>query len=166
MSDNIYGFNEQHRIGARGEAVLDAFFAQRYTIRPASPEQQRLGIDRIFHKRNGETSRVEYKTDYTAARTGNAFIETVSRDVPPPRSGWVWTSTADRIVYYVPGLNEAYLLNPQDLSMHVNAFVTNYPVKVVPNPTYNTYGVLVPLMVLRELAIRVYAISGEEASAA
>jgi len=76
-----YTFDAQKARGDAGEAFLDQVFAADYEIRPATRAEQRRGIDRIFvHRQTGRRLAVEYKTDYKAAHTGNAFVETVSVD--------------------------------------------------------------------------------------
>ena len=47
-----YDFNEQKKSGAYGERYLDDFFSRWYAITPASPLQQRQGIDRLERKLN------------------------------------------------------------------------------------------------------------------
>ena len=48
MSTVAYDFRERLTAGEQGERRLDAFFRQWYSILPATPTQQRQGIDRIF----------------------------------------------------------------------------------------------------------------------
>jgi hypothetical protein len=96
--------------GAAAETQLDRHFADRFHITPATRAQQRQGIDRHFtHRQSGATYTIEYKTDWTAARTGNAFVETVSVDsaaIP----GWVYTSQAEWLAYFLPDHATIYLL--------------------------------------------------------
>ena len=77
----MYKFQEQLAIGEENEMKLDSFLAKWFDIERVSQEGQRQGIDRLFTRRDNKVIyRVEYKTDFTASRTGNAFIETVSVD--------------------------------------------------------------------------------------
>src|SRR5690606_23251114 len=103
-----YQFDAQHADGLAGEAFLDALFSRWYRIRPASAAQQRRGIDRWFRTATRRLA-VEYKTDHTAARTGNAFVETVSVDTAH-KPGWAYTSQADYLVYYIPPDGLVYVL--------------------------------------------------------
>ena len=103
-----YQFDAQHADGLAGEAFLDALFSRWYRIRPASAAQQRRGIDRWFRTTTRRLA-VEYKTDHTAARTGNAFVETVSVDTAH-KPGWAYTSQADYLVYYIPPDGLVYVL--------------------------------------------------------
>jgi hypothetical protein len=105
-----YNFDDQLSRGELGEALLDRFFAQWFRIKPATPEEQRQGIDRHFHHlKSHQEFTVEYKTDSLASRTGNAFIETVSVDTEQ-KAGWAFTSQADMLLYYVPGKRVVYVL--------------------------------------------------------
>ena len=105
-----YNFDVQLAQGESGEARLDRFFSTWFQIQPATPEEQRQGIDRWFSdRRRPRTLAVEYKTDHTAARTGNAFIETISVD-SEQKAGWAFTSQADLLLYYVPGRDQVYVL--------------------------------------------------------
>jgi hypothetical protein len=74
-------FDVQKARGAVSEKFLDSEPAVEFEVRPATPQEQRRGIDRIFtHRQTGQRLAVEYKTDYKAARTGNAFIGSISVD--------------------------------------------------------------------------------------
>ncbi|MEZ4558752.1 MAG: hypothetical protein R3A10_07970 [Caldilineaceae bacterium] len=82
---SAYQFDTQKRVGVAGEDTLDAFFRQwrGLHIRPATDTEQRRGIDRMFTvAATGREAAVEYKTDYMAGRTGNAFVESGARRVP------------------------------------------------------------------------------------
>jgi len=97
-----YTFDTQKARGDAGESFLDQVFAADYEVRPATRAEQRRGIDRIFtHRQTGRRLTVEYKTDYKAAHTGNAFVETVSVDTAG-KAGWAYSSAADYLIYYVP----------------------------------------------------------------
>lgn len=153
----MYTFDTQLRQGAQGEHRLDAFFAHDWHITPATAIEQHQGIDRHFvHRASGEALTVEYKTDYTAARTHNAFLETVSADTPPEKLGWVYTCQADYLLYYVPGEGLIYVLRPE----RVRHFVGHWshwgrPAVGIPNSGYRTWGFVVPLRVLERLAVAV-----------
>jgi hypothetical protein len=134
---------------SRGEAAehrLDNHFADRFDITPATREQQRRGIDRIFqHRETGARYTIEYKTDWTAASTGNAFVETVSVDAQG-KPGWAYASQADWLIYYVPGQHRIYIMSFTALREQLPRWVErcrNAP--PIPNQGYNTLGILVPL---------------------
>lgn len=145
---NSYDFGQQLKVGAAGEAALDAYFGQWFNITPATDAEQRLGIDRHWASRlDSRLWTVEYKTDHTAKRTHNAFVETVS--VEGKRRGWVYTSQANWVIYYVPGgdYDLAYMLDISHIRRRVlREWERIYPVKPVQNTRgYITKGLIVPL---------------------
>ncbi len=140
----VYSFDQQHEHGERGEAFLDAFFANRgHTIQPATRGQQRRGIDRVFLW-DGKMARVEYKTDFLAHETGKVFVETVSVDTEG-KEGWAYSSQADLLVYYVPGLRRIVVLPLVELREALPAWSEQYPTRPAQNVDYATHGVLVPI---------------------
>jgi len=155
---HAYDFRERLQAGERGEAVLDALFTQWYRIAPATPAQQRHGIDRIFTSReSGAQIAVEYKTDSTASRTGNAFVETVSVD-RAGKPGWAYTSTATYLMYYVPGDDLLYILTFAALRQQLPRWLATYPTRSIPNRDYATQGILVPLHEFERIAAEVQVI--------
>ncbi|MCC6904200.1 MAG: hypothetical protein IT326_00050 [Anaerolineae bacterium] len=154
-----YDFDEQHEIGKRAEAFLDSIFMARgHLIQPATRGQQRLGIDRVF-LRDGKVALVEYKTDNLAHRTGHVFVETISVD-SEGRAGWAYTSTADFIVYYVPGNSIAYVIPVAVLREAVSDWAKRYPERSARNDSYATHGILVPLEEFAKRASQVLKING------
>ena len=141
----VYNFDEQKARGSAGEQFLDRWFAGRYDIRPATRSEQQRGIDRIFtNRQTGRHLAVEYKTDYKAARTGNAFVETISVDTAG-RAGWAYSSAADYLIYYSPDDGLIYVLALEVLRRELPRWVREYPHRAAPNEGYATHGVLVPL---------------------
>ncbi len=150
-----YQFDRQLVEGEAGEAFLDAFFTQRgHSVRAVSMAEQRQGIDRIITTRSGQVMKVEYKTDHTAARTGNAFVETISVDTHG-KMGWALTSQADYLVYLVPG--QLIIVLPfQSLRWALPGWMREYPERTAANNGYETHGVLVPLPRLLEYAVQTF----------
>ena len=156
----VYHFDEQNLRGRKGEAFLDAFFRERgHYIQRATRGQQRLGIDRVFLKDNGLV-RVEYKTDLLAHQTGKVFIETVSSDADD-KQGWVYTSQADVIVYFIPGLRVIYVVPPGKLRDHIDGWQAAYPTRAAPNEEYSTHGILVPIEEFERQASQVFRLPPE-----
>jgi hypothetical protein len=139
--------------GESAEAWLDRYFTLRCDIQLASRAQQRQGIDRLFtHRITGLTYTVEYKTDWTAARTGNAFIETVSVDTEKI-AGWAYTSQAEWLVYFIPGRATIYLIAFAALRAQLPRWLVTCPAAPpIPNRSYHTLGILVPLSQLAQVA--------------
>jgi hypothetical protein len=149
----VYDFTTQLHAGADGEARLDAYFAKWYTIRHATRIEQRCGIDRVFSRPGGHF-KVEYKTDATAASTGNAFVETVSVDTIR-KAGWAYASEADYLIYYVPGPETIYIVAMPALRRELARWKATYPLRKIPNKDYHTHGLLVPLDEFERIAERV-----------
>jgi len=140
-----YTFDAQKTRGDAGEVFLDQVFAAGYEVRPATRAEQRQGIDRIFTRRKTDQRlAVEYKTDYKAAHTGNAFVETVSVDATG-KAGWAYSSAADYLIYYVPGDEVIYVIALEVLRRELPCWVREYPLRAAQNEGYATHGVLVPL---------------------
>lgn len=150
-----YRFKDSHRSGVRGEQTLDAAFSPRFEIQSATAEQQRQGIDRIYTDREtGESFTVEIKSDWTAVRTGRAFIETVSVD-RENKPGWAYTSQADILLYFIPPMLLVYVFRLEKLRLHLPLWERVYPQRSIPNSgkhsDYFTKGLLVPLWELEEI---------------
>jgi hypothetical protein len=153
----MYGFHEQLSAGEQQEQELDKFFVRWYDIQRAALDQQRCGIDRIFTRRdNGYVFKIEYKADWTASKTGNAFVETVSVDTTHT-PGWVYSSQADYLIYYLPKDMRAYILAFEQLRARLPQW-EKFPIRSIPNKGYSTVGVLVPLGEFERIAIRVVSV--------
>lgn len=147
-----YNFNTQLTDGEAGEQRLDQYFSQWFTITPATAAEQRRGIDRHFLRhRDGQSFTVEYKTDHTAGKTGNAFVETISVDTQN-KPGWAITSTAQVLIYHVPDAGTLYIIDLPRLRQHLPRWQKTYPTRQIPNRGYHTHGLLVPLKEFEQIA--------------
>lgn len=152
--DNIsYAFDRQHQIGTQYEQKLDEFFKTLIFVYPATAEEQRKGIDRWFVDEDEDFLSVEYKTDLRASRTGNAFVETVSVDSRNVL-GWVYTSRADVLCYFVPGNQTVWLICMVHMREHLPDWLSRFPVRKIPNKDYCTHGLLVPVKELSAIAFQ------------
>lgn len=147
MTPAAYSFRPSLERGERAEEWLDGYFARRFVV--TNPQRQRDGIDRLFTPRDGRAPfTVEYKTDWTAVRTHNVFVETVSVDregIP----GWAITSLADRLVYYLPEPESLiYVIGFEQLRAALPGWWARYETRHIPNHgvrgDYHTVGLLVP----------------------
>lgn len=157
MTTAVYSFQQQLAKGQTYEQQLDAQFSELYIIQPATPQQQRQGIDRVYRRRKAphEVLYVEYKADSTAARTGNAFVETVSVDTTG-KPGWAVSSQADWLFYLVPGTCEAlYIIQMDKLRKQLPKWRQTCQERRIPNEGYHTVGLLVPLAEFEEIAYAV-----------
>ncbi len=153
----MYQFKEQLSKGEASEHKLDTIFATDYDITPVGMDLQRKGIDRIFNRKdNGAIYKVEYKTDWTAQRTHNVFIETISVD-KNRKPGWAHSSQADVLIYYIPGDELIYIICFSSLRAKLHIW-KNFPEKKIPNNGYNTIGLLVPLSEFEKIAQQVISI--------
>lgn len=151
-----YSLQRQLEKGQKWERYLDSLFDTNFHIREATRQQQRQGIDRIFiEKSTGKSYTIEYKADKTAARTGNAFVETMSVDRIGKR-GWAYTCQADFIIYYIVGIGPAYILKPNDIREQLPIWEYRFPERTIPNKTYNTIGLLVPLDEFEKVAVAIH----------
>jgi hypothetical protein len=159
----MYKFREQFKQGRAAERYLDSLFIDEFHIKEATREQERRGIDRIFTRRSsGEKFTIQYKADRTAAKTGNAFIETVSVDTKGIK-GWAYTCQADYIFYYVVGMGPVYIVKPEAIKENLNRWKQLHPSRQIPNygrggGKYNTHGLLVPLDELEKVAIQIVSV--------
>jgi len=152
-----YGFKEQLAKGEAQEAVLDAFFRGRgWKITPVDMTGQRSGVDRWFEiSMLAMPLAIEYKADFKAGDTGNAYLETVSvakyNDdgvMYIEKRGWVWTSSADYIMYYIPSNGALFVLRPEGLRDLLASDEKKYRSVPVRNRGYFGMGRLVPLDVI------------------
>lgn len=156
---SVYDFDRQMRQGDEAALFLDTFFRGKgYTIREATRDEQRAGIDRAFTSpRDGKTWLVEYKADSAAARTGNAFIETISVDAAG-KMGWALTAKADILVYYVPPTGTIYVIQFKAIQWELPRWIRDYPPRHAQNNGYSTHGIIIPLAELEKAAMRVYQV--------
>lgn len=159
----VHTFDKSFKSAKLYEAELDKHFGQTFRITPASPEQERLGIDRFFeHHHSGVRYSVEYKTDHKTPETGNVFIETMSVDTHGKR-GWAYTSTAQVLIYFIPG--HEYALRA-DMTAIKNRLVewAVYPQASAWNrgrggEYYKTLGRLVPLEEFRRVCVGIHDVA-------
>lgn len=151
----MYSFDEQLKLGQKYERMLDRHFARNFDIEPVTMADERAGIDRYFtDKRNGNRYAIQYKADKTAARTGNAFVETISVDTEH-KPGWAISCAADYIVYYIVDSGPAYVIEPSKIKARVEGWEAQYQTRRIPNKGYHTVGILVPLDEFERLAYKV-----------
>lgn len=150
-----YSFNKQFSFGKKYEDFLDTLFEHEFNIFPSTRQQDREGIDRIFFKKDtGKRYTIQYKADQKAAKTGNAFVETVSID-NQNKPGWAISCQADFLVYYIVDIGPAYILKPSDIRKNLPLWKATYPSKSSPNKEYFTIGLLVPLKEFERISVAI-----------
>lgn len=143
-----YDFTTQLNRGLKGESIIREHFCPKWEIITASRKFQQRGIDFIFKSRqNGDSYRIEVKSDTTASQTNNAFIETYS--VFPSKRGWVYTCQADYLFYFLPLDRIIYSFRPHAIRKLLPQW-QKYPTRNIPNKGYESKGILVPLWELEK----------------
>lgn len=159
----VHAFDKSFESNKHFEAELDKHFLPAYDIEPATREQERLGIDRFFeHRTTGVCYSVEYKTDHKTHETGNVFIETMSVDTAG-RRGWAFTSTAQVLVYFIPGEEYAMRADMTEVKRGLPEW-SGYPEAQAMNrgrsgDYYRTLGLLVPVDVFGRVCEAIHDVS-------
>lgn len=143
MPKNVFDFERQLHLGADGEHVIREVFGSRFKIQKSVAQEERDGID-FWFSYGGFDLAIEVKTDFRAARTRNAFIETTSVDTDNT-PGWAYTSRADFLLYYVPPDRTVYVMPMREIRRRLPHWRKKYELRRVPNAGYFTEGVIVPL---------------------
>lgn len=140
---SIHEFSTSLARGQQGEAWLDRHFGQTWNIERASRRDERRGVDRWFSDDWTPSFGVQYKTDEKAAETGNAFIEVVSGGPEFHQNGWLWTTQAAVLVYWLPSPARPrfWVLDPEKLRKLASDWHKRYPVRSATNRGYWTYGI-------------------------
>lgn len=154
-----YSFGKQLKIGQEAERIVCAWLcSQGRTVRDATPDEQRAGIDLCVSGDGGANRRVEVKADTWAAETGNAAMEVVQVSTTGD-PGWVWTCQADWLLFCVTGTGECLWLRPSDVRDRAlrdwRCRVKRRELRVLhtQNDGYQTINWLVPLSEVRDLAV-------------
>lgn len=145
-----HDFKTSLKFGKRTEEELDKIFSTWYQIEEVSlADEKKLGIDRIFTRKDGTTVRVEYKADRWAINTSNIFIELEVSGRP----GWTKKTVADIVVYaIVDKLNniDSALILTQDFIRTMLPVWEQLPKKRIQNTNFYGIGVLVSIESLAE----------------
>lgn len=154
-------FQQKLQEGKGKEAEIDEALSNDFVISPLSLEQEKLGNgDRVFVRRdNNKAYLIEYKTDERAAATGSLFVETISVDTG--KAGWAYTCNADFLFFYIPEQLRIIIVRPEDIRKHLKSW--GYKYRIAPssrdlNDGYISYGILVPIEIVREIGVKVIAI--------
>ena len=151
---------QQNRIGASGEARLDAFLSKWFYVMPVPQGLQDQGIDRILCSRTDWAySSLEIKTDDKAHRTGNAFVELIGDNVRQ-HQGWAVKSKAQFLAYLLAETGVCYIVRMNRLREQLERWEAVHPTAYCSNigrlGPYQSEGILVPLAEIQKIAERVY----------
>lgn len=151
----IYNFKTQLAKGKLVESALDEFFEKKgYAISSVSLEEEKLyGYDRVF-THGDRRIKVEYKADWKAEKTGNAFVEISVRSDSGEnaKNGWYYTQ-ADVVVYAIMSeekITNLFYIDP--IKLRSMGFL-DFKQAQCYNNGYYSIGVLVPLNKLEECKV-------------
>lgn len=143
MSD-VHEFDDKKKQSDKHCELLDFVFGQWYETVATPLIVDKMGIDRVWVEKNTRVRySVEYKADEMTAKTGNAFVETVSIDTED-KPGWAYTCVAQILVYYIPQWRKAWLLSPMAIKNKLEEWKKKYKEVPANNNGYKTLGLLVP----------------------
>jgi hypothetical protein len=150
----VHKFSEKLAQEKVQSAKLDQHFGEAYHILPAPLELDKKGVDRIFvEKGTLEPMTIEYKHDFRASETGNAFIETCSvHKEECEKLGWAFTCGAEFLMYHVVGDTTIYILDTATSQQNVDGWSKLHREAKSFNPTYHSIGILVPLSEIKGMA--------------
>lgn len=150
-----HNFQAKLHQGEEIEQLLDDYLDAAYVIRKATREEQRQGIDRWLTPMDpdggAQAFSIDYKADWLAARSGHAFIETVSVDTTG-KDGWALASRAEFIFYYLPQRRTLYVLSMAEIQASLPHWALIYRTVPAHNEGYLSAGVLVPLSEIERIA--------------
>jgi hypothetical protein len=158
-----YDFYTQKKLGLQGEERLDSFFCRWYIIEEVPIELQREGVDRFYIPRRGEVTfprLVEYKTDFQD--TGNAYVEThsVIRAGQREIKGWLHTSKADWLIYFMAVDEIAFVINFTTLRQAAITWESEQLCKRRDclNRNYKGSGLIVPIRLMLRVSYAVFKV--------
>lgn len=141
---------------ARGhihEAVLDSYLSHTYELRAATDSEQRHGIDRWVTNSHGQTWSIDYKADERADSTGRVFIELSHCGPRYGANGWLFSSAADAIVYWLPVSGRGWWVWLPNLRRATADWLKEgVPIRPAMNVDYWTLGLVVPIPAFAALA--------------
>ena len=146
----IHNFQSSLSFGKQIESQLDEIFSRWYQIKEVSLEDERkLGIDRIFTRKDGSKLRIEYKADRQTINTSNIFIELEVSGKP----GWTKKTVADVVVYAIVdklnNIDSALILTQEFIKLSLPSW-EQLPKKRIQNTNFYGIGVLVSIESLTE----------------
>lgn len=138
--------------GQAAEQAMDRHFGRWFQVAPVPRQDERRGIDRRWScLQTGAVYTVEYKADWRAGETGRAFLETWSV-VEKQKPGWVVTSEAMLLAYYLPTAERVLVLDLATLKRHLPEVLERWPEREASSGEWTTRGVAVPVDYLAAMA--------------
>jgi hypothetical protein len=128
-----------------GEAPVSRWLSRRYSVRPATAEGQRRGIDLV-----ADTFHIEVKV--SRSPRDSFFLETNGGQIGA--GGWLFTSEADLFALVDASSRFVILVRPEALRREAGRFIEAYGQALGPAPEKGRArgrGVFVPLWELEKL---------------
>jgi hypothetical protein len=130
-------------IERQGAQVLDAIFGPEFIIVHATKHHQKQKVDRfLIYRKRVQVHIVDYKVDERAATSNNLVLEHVSveRRGQIKARGWLFTTPADWLVFYVSGFDTAYVLLTQRVRDAWADIIRLFPAKETTTPAEHGYS--------------------------
>lgn len=144
----MHDFSESLDRGQMGELFFRYWLEKRYPgleMDAVDLATDLRGIDGFVRC---EPHPVQIKFDERAHETGNVFVETLA-DVERDKPGWALKCDASVIWYLVPGAGLLFHVRPGDIAALVPQWQSRYTERDVPNRSWTTRGILVPIAEFR-----------------
>jgi hypothetical protein len=147
----MHDWEKQLKLGKKVEKKLTKFFSHFFRIEEVPLEQDKIGVDRIFHTKNNKF-KIQYKADWQLSRTGNVFIEYISVD-RNNTLGWAFSCQSDYLIYHAPEcmFGHTLIIPTKQITSNIQTLLyewQHYPKGIAPNEGYNSFGLCVPLRVV------------------
>lgn len=157
----LYSFSRQLTKGKTQEQRLDAFFTRYFTVIPATRAMQKQGIDRIFRGRvYHQRITVEYKADWTAASTGNVWLELRTAD----QTGWALKTQAHYLAYLLPNTGQVYMVKTEEVQKRLTSWLDTCEVRNVQDDGWSASGLLVPVPTFENICEHTFTIPTEKST--
>ena len=161
-------FRDSYEKAEKYNSLLDHHFNDRYeVVNCETKAAQILGVDRLFiaHK-SGRCFSVEYKVDFIARRTGNAFIETLQRfESGRLVRGWAYTTGAQIVCYFVAP-ETIYVMDALKMKTELPHYAKFFPLsdwvvnRKPDGSNYAAQGILVPLEIFEKACLTKEELNG------
>lgn len=151
---NIHEFNSSLTFGKEWERKVSEWLeSDGYRVQQVPFKEDLKGTDRRISK-GCRAWRIQIKADQASTKTGNAFIETVAHDYPPPiKNGWAYTTEDDVLLMYVfPGDGAVACIWMHKLKAKLKEWAVAYPHQIARNRSYVTVGICVPRSEIEAIA--------------
>jgi hypothetical protein len=141
-----YDFQAQLNEGEKGFAMFVEFLERDYPkvqVQKAEMREDLAGVDATLVFPRGEVWKVQVKTDWKAAQTGNVFLETIS-DERRGAQGLLYKGNPTHLVIVIPDEQMCYIAEMPRVREIFQREWWKLPRRPVENKTWVTLGICVP----------------------